>query len=251
MSGGRFVAGLRPVEQLLEGDAAKIKRVYVEYHSANPRVKAVVKLARDKAIEIQSANRSRLQSICGEARHQGVVAEIAGPTGMDEAGLRSLVEEKLTKPDKPLFLLILDSVQDPHNLGACLRSADAAGVDAVVVSRHRSARPGPTVSKVAAGAAEIVPMATVANLGRVLDWLRDYGVAVVGTTGSAQKDLYDADLRGPLAIVMGGEHEGLPRSVMQRCSDLVRLPMAGSVESLNVSVATGICLFETVRQRRA
>jgi 23S rRNA (guanosine2251-2'-O)-methyltransferase len=251
MSGGRFVAGLRPVEQLLAGDAARVKRLYVEYRSGNPRVKEVVKLARDRSIEIQSANRSRLQSISGEARHQGVVAEISGPTAMDEAGLRTMVENKLVKDGKPLILLVLDSVQDPHNLGACLRSADAAGVDAVVVPRHRSAGPGPTVSKVAAGAAETVPMAIVANLGKVIDWLREYGVAVVGTSGSASKDLYDADLRGPLAIVMGGEHEGLPRGVMQRCSDLVRLPMAGSVESLNVSVATGICLFETVRQRRA
>ena len=251
MSGGRYVAGLRAVEQLLAGDVAKVKQLYVEYRSANPRVKAVVRLARDKSIEIQSANRSRLQSISGDARHQGVVAEIAGSAGMDEAGLRSLVESTLTTSDKPLMLLILDSVQDPHNLGACLRSADAAGVDAVVVPRHRSARPGPTVSKVAAGAAEVIPMATVANLGRVMDWLRDYGVVVVGTSGAAQKDLYDVDLSGPLAIVMGGEHEGLPKNVVQRCSELVRLPMAGSVESLNVSVATGICLFEAVRQRRA
>ena len=251
MSGGRYVAGLRAVEQLLAGDVAKVKQLYVEYRSANPRVKAVVRLARDKSIEIQSANRSRLQSISGDARHQGVVAEIAGSAGMDEAGLRSLVESTLTTSDKPLMLLMLDGVQDPHNLGACLRSADAAGVDAVVVPRHRSARPGPTVSKVAAGAAEVIPMATVANLGRVMDWLRDYGVVVVGTSGAAQKDLYDVDLSGPLAIVMGGEHEGLPKNVMQRCSELVRLPMAGSVESLNVSVATGICLFEAVRQRRA
>lgn len=250
MSGGRYVAGLRPIEQLLAGDTSKIKRLFVEYRSANPRVKAVLKTAREKSIDVQSANRSRLQTISGEARHQGVVAEIAGPSGMDEAGLRSLVEERLVKSDKPLFLLILDSVQDPHNLGACLRSADAAGVDAVVVPRHRSARQGPTVSKVAAGAAEVIPIATIVNLGRVLDWLKDYGVSIVGTSGAANVELYDANLRGPVAIVMGGEHEGLPRSVMQRCTELVKLPMAGSVESLNVSVATGICLFETIRQRR-
>lgn len=251
MSGGRFVAGLRPVEQLLAGDSTRVKKLYVEYQSANPRVKALVRLAKEQSIEIHSANRARLQSISGEERHQGVVAEIAGPSGLDEGGLRTLVEEKLIKAHKPLILLVLDSVQDPHNLGACLRSADAAGVDAVVLPRHRSARPGPTVSKVAAGAAEVVPMAIVANLGKVLDWLREYGVRIVGTTGSAEQDLYDVDLRGPVAIVMGGEHEGLPRDVMQRCTELVRLPMAGSVESLNVSVATGICLFEMVRQRRS
>jgi 23S rRNA (guanosine2251-2'-O)-methyltransferase len=169
---------------------------------------------------------------------------------MDEAGLRTMVEERLQSTDgPPLLLLILDGVQDPHNLGACMRTADAAGVDAVVVPRHGAAGLGPTVSKVAAGAAEAMPFVTVANPGRVLSWLRDYGVCCVGTSDKADGGLFDADFTGPVALIMGKEHTGLSKSVMSRCDMLVSLPMQGVVASLNVSVATGICLYEIVRQR--
>ena len=146
--------------------------------------------------------------------------------------------------------MLLDGIQDPHNLGACLRTADAAGVDAVVVPRHGAAGLGPTVSKVAAGAAEHLPFAAVANLGRVMGWLGDYGVTLIGTSDSAATSLYEGDYDRPLAIVMGREHSGLSKSVAARCDLLVNLPMAGEVASLNVSVATGICLYEIVRQRR-
>ena len=149
------------------------------------------------------------------------------------------------------MLLVLDGVTDPHNLGACLRTADAAGVDAVVVPRHGSARLGPTVSKVAAGAAESLPFATVANLGRVLGWLKDYGVAVFGTSDRGNKSLFDAELDRPLALVMGSEHTGIGKRIESLCDELVALPMEGSVPSLNVSVATGIFLYEIKRQRLA
>ena len=172
-------------------------------------------------------------------------------TAVDEAGLRSLVEARLQADDgRKLLLLLLDGIQDPHNLGACLRTADAAGVDAVVVPRHGAAGLGPTVSKVAAGAAEHLPFAAVANLGRVASWLADYGVTVVGTSDKAARSLYDSDLDRPLALVMGREHSGLSKSLESRCDTLVNLPMAGEVASLNVSVATGICLYEILRQRR-
>jgi 23S rRNA (guanosine2251-2'-O)-methyltransferase len=161
-----------------------------------------------------------------------------------------MIEEKLAaKKSAPLFLLMLDSIQDPHNLGACLRSANAAGVDGVVLPRHGAVGLGPTVSKVAAGGAESQTIAQVANLGRVIRWLKEYGVTVVGTSDAASRSLYECDLSGPLALVMGGEHSGLKAGIAEKCSTLARLPMRGVVESLNVSVATGICLYEALRQR--
>lgn len=251
MSKSRYVAGLRAVEQLLGSRDADIRRLIAEYRTPNPRVEALVAEARARNIEIQSANRARLQQLSGEARHQGVVAEIRRSTRLDEAALRSLVEARLSRDaGEPLLLLVLDGIQDPHNLGACLRTADAAGVDAVVAPRHGAADLGPTVSKVAAGAAETLPFATVGNIGRVLDWLSGYGVTVVGTSDQAETSVFDADLSAPLALVMGREHSGLRRAVAGRCSRLVSLPMRGSVASLNVSVATGVCLYEALRQRR-
>lgn len=249
MSKARYVTGLRAVEHLLSQRAAEILKLYAEYQTSNPRLEAVIAQANDRGIEVQSANRARLQQISGETRHQGVVAEIRRSQTLDEAGLRDLVEQALTEEQKPL-ILVLDGIQDPHNLGACLRTADAAGVTAVVVPRHGAAGLGPTVSKVAAGGAETVSFVAVANIGRVLDWLKDYGIAVVGTSDVAEETLFDCDLTGPLAIVMGGEHAGLRGHISKRCDRLASLPMHGKVESLNVSVATGVCLYEVLRQRR-
>ncbi len=250
MSKARYIAGLRAVEQLLAAESAEIRQIYAEYQTANPRVQAVIAAAQQAGIEIHAANRARLTQISGESRHQGIVAEIRRSTVMDEAALRTLVEERLQDADRPpLLLLVLDSVQDPHNLGACMRTADAAGVDAVIVPRHGAAGLGPTVSKVAAGAAEQLPFVAVANLGRVLGWLRDYGVRCIGTSDQAEGSLFEADLTGSLAFVMGREHTGLGKGIASRCDALVSLPMQGVVSSLNVSVATGICLYEIVRQR--
>jgi 23S rRNA (guanosine2251-2'-O)-methyltransferase len=248
MSKSRYVTGLRAVEQLLSQRAAEILKLYAEYQTSNPRLEAVILQANDRGIEILPANRARLTQISGESRHQGVVAEIRRSGTLDEGALRDLVETALAA-DEALLLLVLDGIQDPHNLGACLRTADAAGVAAVVVPRHGAAGLGPTVSKVAAGAAESVPFAAVANVGRVLAWLGDYGVTVVGTSDKAGKSVFDADLKGPLALVMGREHSGLRKNIEARCDVLVSLPMKGAVSSLNVSVATGICLYEAVRQR--
>ncbi|MDH4125095.1 MAG: 23S rRNA (guanosine(2251)-2'-O)-methyltransferase RlmB [Gammaproteobacteria bacterium] len=251
MSKAKYVTGLRAVEQLLSNKSSDVQRIFAEYQSVNPRVEALISEANSRGIEIQPANRARLQQISGEARHQGIVAEVRRNSLLDEAGLRTLVEERLGAEDGQLLLLMLDGVQDPHNLGACLRTANAAGVDAVIVPRHGAATLGPTVSKVAAGAAEQITFAQVANLGRVLGWLADYGVGVVGTSDKAPQSLYDAELGRPLVLVMGQEESGLGKGVMARCDTLVSLPMAGAVSSLNVSVAAGICLYEIVRQRRA
>lgn len=249
MKTGRYVAGLRAVEQLLAGDT-EIRRLYVEYRSANPRVLDAIRVARDRGIDVQEANRARLRQIGGEVRHQGVVAEIRRSTVLDEGGLRSLVESRLGDGGTPLLLLVLDGIQDPHNLGACLRTADAAGADAVIVPRHGAAGLGPTVSKVAAGAAETLPFASVPNVGRVLDWLGEYGVLRLGTSDGADETLYECDLGGPLALILGREETGMGRGIADRCDRVVSLPMAGTVSSLNVSVAAGICLFEALRQRR-
>jgi len=186
MNKTQYISGLRSVEQLLTGDTAEVRQLYAEYQTANPRVQAIITTARQAGIEIQPANRARLTQISGEARHQGVVAEVRRSTVLDEATLRTMVEERLQNGDR-LLLLLLDSVQDPHNLGACMRTADAAGVDAVVVPRHGAAGLGPTVSKVAAGAAEEIPFATVGNLGRVMTWLKDYGVRCIGTSDKADR----------------------------------------------------------------
>ncbi|HLU05822.1 MAG TPA: 23S rRNA (guanosine(2251)-2'-O)-methyltransferase RlmB [Woeseiaceae bacterium] len=258
MSKSRFVAGLRPVEELLVNRSSEIRRIFAEYRTPNPRVEAVIARAGEQGIEIQPANRARLQQISGEVRHQGIVAEIRRTSTLDESALRTLVEERLSaRPmqssgaaEMPLLLLVLDGIQDPHNLGAVLRTADAAGVDAVVVPRHGAAGLNPTVSKVAAGAAERVPFATVPNIGKVLTWLSDYGVTIIGTSDKADNTIYDTDLARPLALVMGREHSGLRKNVAERCDTLVSLPMQGTVSSLNVSVATGICLYEVLRQRR-
>ncbi len=248
MSKAKYVTGLRTVEQLISQRPGDILKVYAEYQTANPRLEALIAQANARGIEIQPANRARLHQMSGENRHQGVVAEIRRSRTMDEAALRTLVEKRLTE-DRPLLLLILDGIQDPHNLGACLRTADAAGADAVVVPRHGAAGLGPTVSKVAAGAAESVPFSVVSNIGKTLDWIREYGVVVIGTSDAGDKSLYDCDLAGSVALVMGREHSGLKKNVAGRCDHLVSLPMQGAVSSLNVSVATGICLYEIVRQR--
>ncbi len=250
MSKARYVTGLRAVEQLLSQPAAEITRLYAEYQTANPRVESIIAQANARGIEIQAANRARLQQISGEIRHQGVIAEIRRSEVLDEGALRSLIEDKLTDGGKPILLLVLDGIQDPHNLGACLRTADAAGVDAVIVPRHGAASLGPTVSKVAAGAAETMPFASVANIGKVLAWLVEYGVRVVGTSDAAGTTIFDSELSQSLALVMGREHSGLRKNVAQRCDELVSLPMQGAVSSLNVSVATGICLYEVLRQRK-
>lgn len=241
---------MRAVEQLLASDNSDIRRLFAEYRSANPRVESLIRLAKNADIEVQSANRARLTQISGEARHQGIVAEVRRGTVLDEAALRTMVEELLVGATPPL-LLVLDGVQDPHNLGACMRTAEAAGVHAVVVPRRGAAGLGPTVSKVAAGAAESLPFAAVTNPGKVLDWLGDYGITRIGTSDRAESSLYSADLTVPLAIVMGREGRGLGKGIERRCDILASLPMHGRVSSLNVSVATGVCLYEAVRQRTA
>jgi 23S rRNA (guanosine2251-2'-O)-methyltransferase len=187
-----------------------------------------------------------MERLSGGQRHQGVIAGFRGGNVMAEGQLEAVLAGIESEP----LILVLDEVQDPHNLGACLRTAEAAGVDLVIVSKDRSSSITPVVRRAASGAAETLPIIQATNLARVLRELKKHGVWLAGTSDAAPASLYETDLTGPLALVMGGEGKGIRRLTADLCDYLVSIPMAGHVESLNVSVATGVCLFEIARQRR-
>lgn len=250
MTSARFSAGIHAVARLLDEDPGRVRRLLVDRRVDNERIRGLLEKAAAAGVAVERVARNRLDALAAGTRHQGVVAELRGASSLDEAALRTLVEERLTAGEA-LLLLVLDGVQDPHNLGACLRTADAAGVDAVVIPRRNAAGITPAVRKVATGAAESVPLARVERLPRVIDWLHDYGVRVIGTADGAEDGLYEADLTGPVALVLGGEERGMAAAVAERCDAVIAIPMAGSVESLNVSVAAGVCLYEACRQRRS
>jgi 23S rRNA (guanosine2251-2'-O)-methyltransferase len=234
------------VRVLLERTPQRVRRVLLATGKDASRLAEIRTLAERAGIPVVSVDEASLDKLADGGRHQGVLAEVAARSGDPETQLEEALEAAGEKP----LLLVLDGVQDPHNLGACLRSADAAGVAAVIAPRDRAAGLTPVVRKVAAGAAEAVPFVAVVNLARTLRELKERGVWLVGTDDSADKSLYEVDLQGPLALVMGSEGEGMRRLTRECCDQLVSIPMAGAVESLNVSVATGVVLFEAVRQRR-
>lgn len=236
--------GLHAVQALLKTHPERVQELRLQTGRHDERIKKVQQLAERHGTPVVWVQRKELDKIA-EGRHQGVAALCRGGDVHDEHYLAQLLE----KLDHPPFVLVLDGITDPHNLGACLRSADAAGVDAVVAPKDRSVGITPTVSKVACGAAESVPFVVVTNLARTLSDMQAKGVWVVGTAGEAEQLFYDADLKGPLALVMGAEEKGMRRLTREHCDVLVKLPMVGTVGSLNVSVATGVCLFEAVRQR--
>ena len=237
--------GIHAVRVLLMRQPQRVGRVLLAGGREAARLAEIRSLAEQAGVPVVSADDAQLGRLAEGERHQGVVAEVSPRSGDPETQLEEAIEAAGPAP----LLLVLDGVQDPHNLGACLRSADAAGVAAVIVPRDRAAGLTPVVRKVAAGAAETVPLVSVVNLARTLRGLKDRGVWLVGTDDTADKSLFEADLRGPLGIVMGSEGEGMRRLTRECCDQLVSIPMAGAVESLNVSVATGVALFEAVRQR--
>ncbi|OOZ34771.1 23S rRNA (guanosine(2251)-2'-O)-methyltransferase RlmB [Solemya velesiana gill symbiont] len=248
MSQGQLVAGVHSVRTALKHGAGSVLEIWVEARRRDRRIKEVIGLAKAAGLRVAQVSREELDALVPGANHQGVVARTEVPAALSEKDLKNLLQDIEDKS----FLLILDVVQDPHNLGACLRSADAAGVHAVIAPKDRSAGLTPTACKVACGAAESIPFIQVTNLARTLRWLsEELGIWLVGTAGEADDELFQVDLKGPLAIVMGAEEKGMRRLTREACDQLVKLPMAGSVESLNVSVAAGICLFEAVRQRRS
>lgn len=225
--------------------AQPVEAVYVDAERQDARVRELVALAEVAGVAVRRIARSKLDDMAGGVRHQGCLARVRSADALGEDGLESL----LSTVSQPL-VLVLDQVQDPHNLGACLRSAAAAGAHAVVVPRDRSVGLTPTVRKVAAGGAELVPVARVTNLARTLRRLQEQGIWIVGMADSEADPLDQVDLRGGLALVLGSEGTGMRRLTRHTCDSLAGIPMIGGVASLNVSVAAGICLFEALRQRR-
>ncbi|MFA0442598.1 23S rRNA (guanosine(2251)-2'-O)-methyltransferase RlmB [Vibrio sp. 10N.286.49.C2] len=239
-----FIYGIHAVKAVLEKDPARFIEAYVLKGRQDDRLLPLLNELAKIGCSVQQMGRKVLDDKASGANHQGVIAKVKPAKQLNENDLESIVSGNA----QALFL-ILDGVTDPHNLGACLRNADAAGVAAVIVPKDRSAPLTATVSKVACGAAETVPLVRVTNLARTMRALQEQGVWIVGTAGEATHDVYQAKLTGPLAVVMGAEGDGMRRLTRETCDDLIKIPMAGSVSSLNVSVASGICLFEAVRQR--
>lgn len=239
-----LVFGIHAVEAFLQRAPQDVLELFVMKDRDDKRMQPIIQLARQNGVSVQFCNRKTLDDMVS-GQHQGVVAKARLQSSGNEADLAAIVAAN-AKP----FILILDGVTDPHNLGAILRSADAAGVHAVVAPKDRSVKLTSVVRKVACGAAESVPFITITNLARTMRELQEAGVWIVGTAGETDTLVYDADLKGPLALVLGAEGEGLRRLTRETCDALVKIPMFGAVSSLNVSVAAGICLFEAVRQRR-
>lgn len=241
-----LIYGIHAIKAVLERDPARFIEAYVLKGRQDDRLLPVLNELASMGISIQEMNRKTLDDRAKGANHQGVMAKVKAAKVLNENDL----DDILAKQETPL-LLVLDGVTDPHNLGACLRNADAAGVAAVIVPKDKSAPLNATVSKVACGAAETVPLIRVTNLARTMRALQEQGVWFVGTAGEATHDVFQTNLKGSLAIVMGAEGDGMRRLTRETCDDLIKIPMAGTVSSLNVSVATGVCLFEAVRQRTA
>jgi 23S rRNA (guanosine2251-2'-O)-methyltransferase len=241
------VYGVHAVRALLERRPQAVRRVVLQAGRSDRRAQALAELARGHGIPLETRPAAELDALAGQGVHQGVAARVEAAAPLDEDEL--LV--RLDAATRPPLVLVLDGVQDPHNLGACLRTADGAGADAVVVPRDRATGLTPVVRKVAAGAAETVAFAQVTNLARFLRGLKDAGLWIVGTDGEAPMLHTAADLKGPLAVVLGAEGTGMRRLTREHCDLVVRLPMLGAVESLNVSVASGIILYEALRQRDA
>ncbi|MEW5250796.1 23S rRNA (guanosine(2251)-2'-O)-methyltransferase RlmB [Microbulbifer discodermiae] len=247
----QLIYGLHSVQALLKSAPQQVQQLLLLRGRKDMRLQKILSQAEKSAIAVRFVDRQALDEKVGEAgNHQGVVAICAGETRVqDEQFLRQLLQELAASGEAP-FLLILDGVTDPHNLGACLRSAEAAGVHAVIAPKDKSAGLTPTARKVACGAAEVLPFVTVTNLARTLEQLKQAGVWIFGAAGEAEQNIYQSQLTGPLALVMGAEGSGLRRLTREKCDYLLKIPMAGEVSSLNVSVAAGVCLFEAVRQRR-
>lgn len=240
-----WIVGINPVEGALANDPERIRELLVEQNSKNARISEILAAARKHGIQVRTMGKDQLEKMSGEARHQGVVARYETPPMLGENDLEGLVEK--AGPD--CLVLVLDGVTDPHNLGACLRSAAAAKVTAVVVPKDRAVGLTPTVRRASAGGADIVPLVAVTNLARALRTMKDAGVWITGLAGETDKSIYQVDLKGPTALVLGGEGDGMRHLTREICDFVAKIPMPGNMESLNVSVATGVVLFEALRQR--
>jgi 23S rRNA (guanosine2251-2'-O)-methyltransferase len=242
----RILFGFHAVLSRMRQHATSIQEILIDQDRVDPRMKDLLKLAESSNVRVMQVDRARLDGIAGKnGRHQGVIARVID-TPIPYKDVHDILDSDLSEPP---FFLILDGVEDPHNLGACLRVADAMGVHAVIAPKDRAVGLNATVRKVACGAAETVPFIAVTNLARTIRELKEAGVFVVGTTMDAPSTLLNTRFDGPIALVLGAEGDGMRRLTAETCDALVTIPMFGSVESLNVSVASGICLYEVRRQR--
>lgn len=246
MSEEQWVYGMHAVNALLSQHAKRVSELLVVETRGDERLQRLIELANEQRVTLRKVSKKEIDELCSE-RHQGVIARCRPLETRGGAELPDFLESL----DVPPLLLFLDGVTDPHNFGACLRSAEAAGVHAVIIPKDKSADLGPVARKVACGAAEIVPVFKVTNLSRAMKELQDLGVWFVGLAGEADKSIYETDFKGAMAIVMGAEGYGLRQQTRTNCDYLANIPMQGVVSSLNVSVATGITVFEALRQRNA
>jgi 23S rRNA (guanosine2251-2'-O)-methyltransferase len=241
----RLIYGFHAVLSRLRQHAGSVKEIYLDQSRGDRRAKDLLKVAAERGVRVILVDGARLDGMTQHARHQGVVAHAEAAARPRE------IHEVLDALTEPALLLVLDGVTDPHNLGACLRVADAMGAHAVIAPKDRAVAITPTVEKVASGAADTVPFIAVTNLARALRELQEREVWVIGAEQEAERDLYAVKLDGPIAWVLGAEGEGMRRLTRETCDELARIPMLGTVESLNVSVSAGICLSETRRQRQS
>jgi len=242
-----WIVGINPVEGALSNDAERVREVLVEHGQRNARVLELAERAKKLRIPVQYRSRDELDRLAGEARHQGVAARYEAAPAAQESDLAGL----LGRDGSDALVLVLDGVTDPHNLGACLRSAAAAKATAVIVPKDRAVGLTPVVRRASAGGADRVPLIAVTNLARTLRELKDAGVWITGLAGDTDTSIHDVDFRGPVALVLGSEGDGLRRLTRELCDFVAKIPMPGTMESLNVSVATGVALFEALRQRGA
>ena len=245
MGGKRVLAGFHGVTARLRHAPDSIEALYVDGDRRDGRMQQLLDRARAAGVRITVSDGERLQRLAAGSTHQGVVALCR------DVDLARSLDDVLAQVDRQTLLLLLDGVTDPRNLGACMRTAEAAGAQALIVPRDRSASLTPVVAAAAAGASETLPLVSVTNLARAMDEIRAAGVWIVGAAGEAERSVYEIDLTGPLAWVLGAEGHGLRRLTREKCDWLARIPLQGHAESLNVSVACGVCLFETLRQRQA
>lgn len=239
-----IIYGIHAVEAALRNQSENVLQVFVQQGRNDNRIKKILDIAKNSGVSLQSISNDKLKEKCPKARHQGVVAEI-------RSGKSSTITLDDILEKEAVLLLILDEVQDPHNIGACLRTADAIGVDAVVVSKNRSPALTPVIRNVASGAAETVPYIMVSNIARALDKIKESNIWVVGTSGDADQTIYETRVNNRLALIMGSEGKGMRRLTREACDELISIPMQGTVESLNISVATAVCLYEIRRQQQA
>jgi 23S rRNA (guanosine2251-2'-O)-methyltransferase len=241
------IVGLHAAQSALMYSPQKISRAWLNTERHDKRLETLLETLTELGVILEKVDRKKLDKLADGMNHQGIVLEVSLPEELSENELKTAVEH-LTEP---ALFLVLDNVQDPHNLGACLRTADATKVHGIIITKDNAVGITPTVCKVASGAAETVPVYMVTNLARTLRWLKSEGLWIIGTAGEAEQTLYQSDFTVPMALVIGAEESGMRRLTREQCDVLVKLPMLGTVESLNLSVATGVLLYEVLRQRAA